>query len=140
LGVRMNTVLVVEDSFLESYELEYQLKERGYRVDITATFDGAHERFGRLRDDLAAIVCDNRLISGEAVASIFYRYVRTHDPSLPFVVYSAFPPRDLPNDDPLLATVAKPFSDDVIRHVQEMAPLRGERRPSRSITIGRNAA
>jgi hypothetical protein len=136
----MNTVLVVEDSFLESYELEVSTERASYRVDITATFDGAHERFGRLRDDLAAIVCDNRLISGEAVASNFYSYVRAHDPSLPFVVYSAFPPRDLPKGDPLLATVAKPFSDDVIRHIREMAPLLGDRRPSRSITIGRNAA
>jgi hypothetical protein len=113
----MRTILLVEDSFIESFEVEYRLKELGYAVKIAATLDGAKEYVRKLHGSLAGIVCDNRLISGEPVAVTFYAYARSRAPSIPFVVYSAFPPRELPKDDPLLAVVTKPFIDDVIKHL-----------------------
>jgi DNA-binding NtrC family response regulator len=114
----MRTVLVVEDSFLESYELEYRLQELGYAVQIVATLEAAKERFRGLGANLAAIVCDNRLLRGEPIGSKFYTHVRSRQPSMPFVVYSGFPPQDLPKDDPLLASIRKPFMDDVIKHLR----------------------
>ena len=114
----MRTVLVVEDSFLESYELEYSLRELGYTVAIAATLETAEQRFRGLYGDLAAIVCDNKLLRGEPIGARFYAHVRSRQPFLPFVVYSGFPPQDLPKDDPLLAVVRKPFMDDVIKHLR----------------------
>jgi hypothetical protein len=39
-------------------------------------------------------------------------------PSIPFIVYSAFPPMDLPKTDPFLAVVTKPFMDGVFKHLR----------------------
>ena len=114
----MRTVLLAEDSFIESYELEYRLRELGYEVELAATLEIATERFHVLERTLVAIVCDNRLVNGKPVASKFYGHVRARRPSMPFVVYSGFPPDDLPKDDPLLAVVRKPFMDGVIKHVR----------------------
>jgi DNA-binding NtrC family response regulator len=117
----MRTVLLVEDSFLESYELEYRLRELGYEVELAATLEIATERFRVLERTLAAVVCDNRLVNGKPVASKFYAHVRARRPSMPFVVYSGFPPADLPQDDPLLAVVRKPFMDEVITQLRRSA-------------------
>ena len=136
----MRNVLIIEDGFLDSYEIEYCLKELGYRVEIAGTLRGAREYLRRLGGDLAAIVCDNRLISGTPVASLLYREVRTADPAVPFIVYSAFPPDDLPTEDPLLRIVVKPFSDDVIRHVRQLVPGPPLGRPVRTSRHSREAA
>jgi hypothetical protein len=88
----MRTVLLVEDSFLESYELEYRLRELGYEVELAATLEIARERFRVLERTLVAVVCDNRLVSGKPIASKFYAHVRARQPSMPFVVYSGFRP------------------------------------------------
>jgi hypothetical protein len=117
----MRTVLLVEDCFIESYELEYRLKELGYTVKIAATLDGAKELVRQLGDHLAAIVCDNKLISGEPVAANFYAYVRSRAASMTFIVYSGFPPRMLSKNDPFLAVVRKPFIDEVFKHLHNFA-------------------
>jgi CheY-like chemotaxis protein len=115
----MSTVLVIEDQFIEGFELEHRLNELGYDVELAATRGSAFELFRQLESDLAAIVCDNRLIGGEPMAAALYRHVRANRCAVPFIVYSAFPPQDLPKNDPLLKVVAKPFSDDVIAHVRK---------------------
>jgi hypothetical protein len=125
----VRTVLLVEDSFIESYELEYRLKELGYSVKIAATLDGAKELVRQLGDRLVAIVCDNKLISGDPVAATFYAYVRSRVASMPFIVYSGFPPGELPTDDPFLAVVTKPFMDDVFKHLRLLTSVI-EKRPS----------
>jgi len=134
----MRTVLLVEDSFIESFELEYRLKELGYTVKIVATLEGARECLRQLHGSLAGIICDNRLISGEPVAARVYAYARSRTSSIPFVVYSAFPPRDLPEDDPLLAVVTKPFIDEVIKHLGRF--VTGQRRAPRRAAPEREAA
>ena len=123
------TVLIVEDSFLDSYDLECRLQELGYRVEIAGTLRGARRSFRRLIGDLAAIVCDNRLVGGSAIASRLYRAVRMEARAIPFIVYSGFPPGDLPKDDPFLRIVVKPFSDDVIAHLHQLAPAPAMRPP-----------
>jgi DNA-binding response OmpR family regulator len=45
----MSTVLVVEDQFLASYELECVLKERGYDVRHAATQSDAIREFHRFK-------------------------------------------------------------------------------------------
>ena len=138
----MRTVLVVEDSFLESYELEYRLKELGHTVEIAATLETAKDCFRELGVNLAAIVCDNKLLRGEPVGSEFYAHVRSRQPTIPFIVYSGFPPQDLPKDDPLLAVVRKPFMDDVIRQLRRFLSI-PENRPRRTVrrtTSDREAA
>ena len=123
----MRTVLIVEDSFVESYELEYRFKELGYAVKIAAMLEDARQLVRQLGDGLAVIVCDNKLISGEPVAATFYSYVRSRMPSIPFIVYSAFPPKGLPKTDPLLAVVTKPFMDDVFKHLRPVHTI--EKKP-----------
>jgi DNA-binding NtrC family response regulator len=123
----MRTVLVVEDSFVESYDLEYRLRELGYTVKIAATLATAKECFSEQDGELAAIVCDNRLIGGEPIGSQFYAHARSRQPSLPFIVYSGFPPEDLPKEDSLLAIVRKPFMDDVIKHLRRFHSISGTR-------------
>ena len=123
MGSYMRTVLVVEDSFLESFDLEYRLKELGYRVEIAATLEQAKACFRELDGQLAGIVCDDRLISSEPIAGIFYAYARSRAPAVPFVLYSASPPRELPTDDPFLAVVTKPFMEDVIKHLRHFASV-----------------
>ncbi len=118
-----SSILIVEDDFLESYELETRAAQLGYRPALTSTHQGAVELFEQLNGSLAGIICDNRLIAGEPAAERIYRYVRARAASLPFAIYSGFPPRHLPNDDPFLKIVAKPFSDDVFRFLRESALL-----------------
>ena len=136
----MHTVLIVEDNFVESYELEYQLKELGYAPKIVATLDGAREIVRQLGDRLGAIVCDNRLISRAPIATTFYAYVRSRMPSIPFIVYSAFPPRELPKDDPFLAVVTKPFMDDVFKHLRHFASTIEKKQITRPVGPDRVAA
>lgn len=114
----MRHLLIVEDDFLEGYELETRAKELGYRPALTATRQGAVALFEQLKGKLAGIVCDNRLIAGEPMAAWFYSYVRARDPVLPFAIYSGFPPLTLPKDDPELKVVVKPFSGDVFTFLQ----------------------
>jgi DNA-binding NtrC family response regulator len=97
----MSTVLVVEDEFIASYDLEVRLKEKGYAVQLAATKAAAVQLFARLSKsrDLAAVVCDNRLINGKPAAVSVYHRVRSQNAKVPFVVYSGFPPHDLPRDD-----------------------------------------
>jgi len=127
----MRTVLVIEDQFLESFELEYQLRKRGYEVQHTATVDGGIQFFRSLeaRGELAAIICDNRLIGGAPAATFIYRQVRSVDPKMPFIIYSGFPPQDLPSDDPLLAIVLKPFTERVLSLLSQLAPPPAQGRP-----------
>jgi hypothetical protein len=136
----MRTVLIVEDSFVESYELEYQLKELGYAPKTVATLDRAREFVRQPGDRLAAIICDNKLISGEPIATTFYAYVRSRMASTPFIVYSAFPPRALPKDDPFLAVVTKPFMDDVFKHLRLFASIIDKKRTAPSAQPNREAA
>jgi DNA-binding NtrC family response regulator len=136
----MRTVLLVEDSFLESYELEYRLRELGSEVELAATLEIATERFRALEGNLAAVVCDNRLVNGKPVASKFYADVRARRPSMPFVVYSGFPPEDLPKDDPLLAVVRKPFMDEVIKHLRRFTSIVEKRKTVRPTPSHREAA
>ncbi|MGB9367873.1 MAG: hypothetical protein WCE79_17865 [Xanthobacteraceae bacterium] len=136
----MRTVLLVEDSFVESYELEYRLKELGYAVEITATLGGAKECLCQLHDRLAGIVCDNKLIGGQAIAATFYAYTRSRASSVPFIVYSAFPPRELPKDDPFLAVITKPSMDDVVKHLRLFASIKGNRRTASPMSADREAA
>ena len=136
----MRTVLIVEDSFVESFELEYQLKELGYASKIVATIDRAREFVRQLGDRLAAIICDNKLISGEPIATTFYAYVRARMPSTPFIVYSAFPPRALPKDDPFLAVVTKPFMDDVFKRLGILASILDKKQAALSDQPNREAA
>jgi CheY-like chemotaxis protein len=136
----MRTVLLVEDSFVESYELEYRLKELGYTAKIAATLEGAKECLRQLDGGLAGIVCDNRLISGKPIAATFYAYARSRASSIPFIVYSAFPPWELRKDDPFLAVVRKPFMDDVLKHLRVLGPIAHKRETVLSIPSGREAA
>ena len=124
----MSTVLLVEDNFLESYELELRLRELGYQVELAATREIATERFRVLERGLVAVVCDNKLVTGKPFASTFYTYVRARLPSMPFVVYSGFPPEDLPKGDPFLAIVRKPFMDEVTKHLRRFALILDKRK------------
>lgn len=114
-------LLIVEDDFLESYELESRAAQLGYAPALTGTRQGAVALFERLNGALAGIVCDNRLIAGEPVAEWLYRCVRERAATLPFAVYSGYPPLHLPKSDAFLKVVAKPFSDDVFRFLREKA-------------------
>ena len=124
----MSTVLVVEDQFLAGFELEYALKERGYAVRHVATINDALKAFRALRasGDLGGVVCDNRLLGGKAAATALYHAMRGEDPHFPFVVYSGYPPTDLPTEDQLLAVVHKPFVEQVVSHLVTFVPVRGK--------------
>lgn len=130
----MRTILVVEDQFLSAYELEWELKERGFSVAHSATMSDALQKFRSLRAsrDLAAIVCDNRLIDGKPAALLLYRAVRASDADVPFIVYSGFPPNDLPQHDPRLMMVNKPFTDRVVFYVEKFAGRRKDVGPDRN--------
>ena len=130
----MSTVLVVEDQFLASYELECVLNERGYEVRHAATQSDAIREFHKFKagGQLAAVVCDNRLIDGVQAAASFYRHVRAWDTHMPFIIYSGFPPADLLKDDPRLKTVRKPFIEQVVSYVRAFAPAQGKSRASRA--------
>jgi len=122
----MSTVLVIEDQFLAGYELECLLKDSGYAVRHVATQPDAISMVERLSStgELVAIICDNRLISGEPAATSLYRAVRRQHPTMPFIVYSGYPPEDLPHGDAQLKIVRKPFADRVLSHVRSFtAPL-----------------
>ena len=136
----MRTVLLVEDSFIESFDLECRFKEMGYAVKIAGTLAQAKEVLRKLDGDIAGIVCDNRLICGEPGAATFYAYSRSRASSIPFVVYSAFPPTELPKDDPFLAIVTKPFLDDVIKHVRHFASILDKKRAVLPAQLHREAA
>lgn len=136
----MGTVLLVEDSFLESYELEHRLRELGYQVELAATLEISKERFRALEANLVAVVCDNKLVSGQPIGSKFYAYVRARRPWMPFVVYSGFPPEDLPKDDPLLAIVRKPFMDRAIKHLRRFSLIADKRKSVPSRPAHREAA
>ena len=138
----MSTVLVIEDEFIASYDLEVRLKEKGYTVQLAATKAAAAQLFARLSKsrDLAAVVCDNRLISGTPAAVSIYRHVRSQSAEVPFVVYSGFPPHNLPRDDARLKVVQKPAVDDAIAFVEKFAPPRSNRQVSRPAEPRREAA
>ena len=117
----MRAVVVVEDQFLESYELECRLKDRGFETFPTATRAAALATINELHasGNLAGVICDNRLIDGDAVAVTIYSHVRRLSRDIPFVVYSAFPPQELPVPDPRLKLVRKPFSDEAVDFVSQ---------------------
>jgi hypothetical protein len=69
-----------------------------------------------------------------------YREVRSADPEIPFVVYSGYPPQDLPKNDPRLKVVRKPFSEQVLSFVATFAPPRGKGRVVRPPQRRREAA
>jgi hypothetical protein len=138
----VGTVLVIEDQFLESYELEYALKERGYGFLHAATQAGAKRAIRKLiaLNDLAAIICDNRLLGDKPAAASLYRRVRAIDVKTPFVVYSGYPPQDLPGNDPRLKLVRKPFIDQVLSFIASLAPPPGKGSALRPPERGREAA
>ena len=94
----------------------------------------------QLTGRLAAIVFDNKLISGEPVAATFYAYARSRASTIPFIVYSAFPPRELPKDDPFLAVITKPFMDEVFRQLSLFASMTGKTRAPLALRADREAA
>ena len=59
------------------------LRELGYTVAIAATLETAEQRFRGLYGDLAAIVCDNKLLRGEPIGARFYA---NHRPLAPTVL------------------------------------------------------
>lgn len=124
----MSTVLVIEDQFLTSYDLECALKERGFDVRHAATEEHALAQYTSLRlgRSLAAIVCDDRLIDNKPAAKVLYSAIRARDAETPFVVYSGFPPDDLPPNDPRLAIVRKPFVKQVLAQIETFAPPFGQ--------------
>lgn len=115
----MRAVVVVEDQFLESYELECRLKDRGYEAFPTATRASALAAIRELyaSDKLAGVITDNRLINGESAALSIYAQLRALSRDIPIAVYSAFPPLDLPTTDPRLKIVRKPFCDEAVGFV-----------------------
>ena len=138
----MSTILVIEDQFLASYDLECTFKDRGYDVRHTATPADALAQYRALRqrNELAAIVCDNRLIDDKPAAKLLYGAIRTRDAETLFIVYSGFPPDDLPGDDPRLAIVRKPFVDQVLARVEALGPSRSKGRTFPSPLRRREAA
>jgi DNA-binding NtrC family response regulator len=87
----MSIVLIIEDQFLVSYDLECAFKERGHKVRHAATAQDALAQYRALRerDELIAVVCDNRLIDNKPVAKSLYSAIRNNDAETPFIVYSA---------------------------------------------------
>lgn len=121
----MQTVLIIEDQFLPSYDLECALKERGYDVQQTASASDGLKQFRLLKDDgrLCAVVCDNRLIDGEPAAAELYQAFRQIDRTMPIIVYSGFPPGQLPRIDEYLAVVRKPFIDQVVTRITALTQV-----------------
>jgi DNA-binding NtrC family response regulator len=140
--VAVGTVLVIEDQFLESYELECALKERGYEFHHAGTQAGAMRAIRKLiaQNDVDAIICDNRLLGDQPAAAFLYRQVRAMDAKTPFVVYSGYPPQDLPKDDPRLKVVRKPFIDQVLSFIETITPPGGRGSAFRSLQRRREAA
>jgi hypothetical protein len=75
----------------------------------------------------------------QPIAATFYAYARLGASSLPFIVYSAFPPWELPKDDPFLAVVRKPFMDEA-KHLRLLGPMDDKRQTVMSIPSDREAA
>jgi DNA-binding NtrC family response regulator len=138
----MKTVLIIEDEFIAGYELGYLLKAAGYTVEFTAMPSTAMQLFRRLNrtGELAAVVCDNRLLGDRPAASALYAAIRAQAPEMPFVVYSGYPPKDLPKDDPRLRIVHKPFANEVVALVARFAPVRAKGRAFRRAAHRRDAA
>ena len=59
---------------------------------------------------------------------------------MPFIVYSAFPRRELPKDDPFLAVITKPFMDEVFRQLSLFASMTGKTRAPLALRADREAA
>jgi CheY-like chemotaxis protein len=138
----VSTVLIIEDQFIVSYELECLLKEQGYGVQHVATQRDALDSFQVLSGnrELAAVICDNRLIRGVPAAASLYQAIRARDKFTPFIVYSGYPPQGLPQDDPYLKIVRKPCVGQVVAHVGALASSHGKGRAFESPLPSREVA
>ncbi len=120
-------ILIVEDEVLvrmvavdELLDRGCQVEEAGSAAEALAVLDGGGT-------PLAAVVVDVGLPDGRGDS--LAAEIRQRFPKLPVLVASGYDPRDLalPKDDPLIATIAKPYSPEGLVAALEAlrGPLRG---------------